>query len=187
MRGRGAELAMPRLRERVGEQAGGGTLRGRFGTTVGSHSAGTIAYNFPTRWLDLYAPQSNSGLGSWYQFSMTQPNAFWRGVGYQVDSSGSSAQVKLLVRSGEADFEDDPRTTHHLELFNEGFTDTGDLLPLNILSDHIDFRFMFDWQPGAFNAIDFSSTGWTRAPRIRQIMVDYLAETIVAKDSEVVE
>jgi hypothetical protein len=46
---------------------------------------------------------------------------------------------------------------------------------------------MFDWQPGAFNAVDFSSTGWTRAPRIRQIMVDYLAETIVAKDSEVVE
>ncbi len=187
MRGRGSQLAMPRLRERVGEQAGGGTLRGRFGTAVGSHSAGTIAYNFPTRWLDLYAPQSNSGLGSWYQFSMTQPNAFWRGVGYQVDSGGSSAQVKLLVRSGEADFEDDPRTTHHLELFNEGFTDTGDLLPLNILSDHIDFRFMFDWQPGAFNAVDFSSTGWTRAPRIRQIMVDYLAETIVAKDSEVVE
>lgn len=187
MRGRGSELSMPRLRESTGELSGVGTLRGRFGTSADSHSAGSIAYHFPTRWLDLYTPRSNSGLGAWYQFSMTQPNAFWRGVGYQVDSTTDSAEVKLLVRSGEADFEDDPRTTRHLELFNQGFTDTGDLLPLNILSDHIDFRFMFDWQPGAFDAIEFNASGWTRAPRIREIMVDYLAETIVTKDSEVVE
>ncbi|MGY8759215.1 MAG: hypothetical protein ACKVJZ_07600, partial [Planctomycetota bacterium] len=187
MRGRGSELSMPRLRENTGELAGVGTLRGRFGTSADSHSAGSIAYHFPTRWLDLYTPRSNSGLGAWYQFSMTQPNAFWRGVGYQVDSTTDSAEVKLLVRSGEADFEDDPRTTHHLELFNQGFTDTGDLLPLNILSDHIDFRFMFDWQPGAFDATEFNASGWTRAPRIREIMIDYLAETIVTKDSEVVE
>ena len=113
MRGRGSELSMPRLRESTGELSGVGTLRGRFGTSADSHSAGSIAYHFPTRWLDLYTPRSNSGLGAWYQFSMTQPNAFWRGVGYQVDSTTDSAEVKLLVRSGEADFEDDPRTTRH--------------------------------------------------------------------------
>jgi hypothetical protein len=187
MRGRGAELSMPRLRESVGKRAGSGTLRGSFGTVVSGHSAGSIAYHFPTRWLDLYAPQSNSGLGAWYQFSMTQPNAFWRGVGFEVDGNYGSSQVHLLVRSGDADWEDDPQTTHNLQLFDQGFTDDGGLLPLERLSDHIDFRFMFDWQAGAFNATDFRATGWTRAPRIRQVLVDYLAETKMTKDSEVVE
>ncbi|MBC8370180.1 MAG: hypothetical protein H8E25_09275 [Planctomycetes bacterium] len=187
MRGRGLELAMPRLRDDVSDQAGNGTLRGRFGTAVSSHSAGVIAYDFPTRWLDLYAPQSNSGLSAWYQFSMTQPNAYWRSIGFEVEGDADNSQVQLLVRSGDADFEDDPSKTHYLKQFDKSSSSASEMLELGFLSDHIDFRFMFDWQPGAFDAIDFNAYGWTQAPRIRQITVDYLAETVVTQDSEVVE
>ncbi len=187
MRGRGSELMMPQMSHRSQRQDGDGVLRGRFGTASASHSVGTVAYDFPTRWLDLYAPQCDSGLLARYQFSMTQPNAFWRGIGFDVVDAGDSSRVMLLARTGDADWEDDPQTTHHLSLFDRGQTANGELLPLNFLSDHIDFRFMFDWQPGAFDGVDFLSNGWTIAPRINQIVVDYLAETVVTENSEVIE
>jgi hypothetical protein len=187
MRGRSSELMMPQLSESSGRLAGDGVLRGRFGTDSAAHSSGSVAYNFPTRWLDLYAPQSDSGLLSRYQFSMTQPNAFWRSAGFEATGTGEYSRVMMLVRSGDADWSEDPHSTHHLSLFDTGQTATGELQALNFFSNHIDFRFMFDWQPGAFSSVDFLSTGWTHAPRIKRIMVDYLAESVVTQDSEVIE
>lgn len=198
MRGRGEELAMPQLRSQNNlssslgsDQLGAtraGIFRGRFGTSSESHSAGAVAYHFPTRWLDLYAPRSNSGLSAWYEIGLEQPQAFWRGVGYDVDSTSSgSSRVVCLARAGEASWEDSPEDSRHLTLFEDGFTSTGELQPLNFLSDRLELRFHFDWQQGAFDPISFSATGWTEAPRIRNILIDYLAETKKIRDVEVNE
>ena len=34
----------------------------------------------------------------------------------------------------------------------------------------------FDWEAGAFDPVQFRATGWTTAPRLRRLVLDYLAE-----------
>ena len=187
LRGGGGFLSMPRERRDENGALGSAILRGRFGTIPANHSAGTLVYSFPNRWMDNYIPRSDSGVGSWLQLGYEEPDALWRGLYYEVELPDSSLAVRVLAKTGHADWEDDPRTTPGLTLFEHGATPAGGMQELGFRHDRLDLRVLFDWGVGSFDPVTFEATGWTAVPRLRRLMVDYLADTRVERDQEVSE
>ncbi|MCH2101769.1 MAG: hypothetical protein MK209_07590, partial [Planctomycetes bacterium] len=169
-------------------QRGDGLFRGRFGTTPGSHSTGTMVYSFPTRWMDLYAPRQNSHESSWLQFGMDQPGAFWEGVYFEAEEPDASHDVLVLAKAGDfAEWEDDPETTPGLVMIDRSQMPDGSAVPLNLRADKLALRVMFDWTVGAFDPAEFLANGWTIAPRLRHLRLEYMAESRVVRNQEVHE
>jgi len=187
MRSESGDLLMPRLRPAPGSEDtyGSGALRGRFGTTPVIHAAGEIAYAWPTRFADLYTPQCDSPASAYFEFGLEDPNAHWRSLLYESQILDASQRVVLLARVGETDWEADPYLTPGLRLFDQGHLPGGDPMPLRFTGDRAEFRVMFDWGSGAFDPIEFRSTGWTSAPILRNVLMDSLAEPRVENFQEV--
>ena len=187
MRGAGGFLSMPRSRRTSDGSLGRALLRGRFGTQPSQHQAGALVYSFPTRWMDNYIERDDSGVGARFQVGFEEPDALWRRLSYETELPDSSHRVRVLARAGLADWEDDPEDTPGLVLFERGTSLEGGFQPLGYRSDRLDLRVMFDWDAGAFDPVSFASVGWTQAPRLRNLVVDYLANTRVTRDQEVIE
>ncbi|KAA3607129.1 MAG: hypothetical protein DWQ01_15610 [Planctomycetota bacterium] len=187
-KGQNQELMMPRHRSLPGEEEdrGDGILRGRFGTVAADHGQGTLVYSFPCRWQDRYVAASSSPAAAWLQIGLDEPQAYWRGLQYEAELPDASHKVRLWLRSGQASFEDVPGTPG-VVLLEEGKAQGGGLHPLDLASDRLDLRISFDWDVGAFDPVNFSSLGWTTAPRFRNLMIDYLAEPRIQRWAEVVE
>ena len=169
-------------------QRGDGLFRGRFGTTPSSHSTGTMVYSFPTRWMDLYAPRQNSHESSYFQFGMEQPGAFWEGLYFEAEEPDASHDVLVLAKVGDiASWEDDPETTSGLVLIDRPQMPDGSAVPLNLNSDKLALRVMFDWTVGAFDPVEFLASGWTIAPRLRHLRLEYMAESRIVRSEEVHE
>ena len=190
MRGQGF-LGMPRSRDR--DQAQGqddpsmGLLRGRFGTDPAAHADGAVAISFPNRWMDNYIPRADSGAGSWLQMSFEEPQALWQSLRYEAEVPDNSMSVRALVRSGFATWEDDPRRTPGLLEFDRGRSSNGGAQKIGFRSDRLDLRIMFDWGVGSFDPTTFEAKAWTMEPRLRNLMVDYYANSRVERSQEVVE
>jgi hypothetical protein len=184
----GGLLAMPRLPEREdARDPGGGALRGRFGTLLQDHTAGSPVYSFPTRWMDGYEPRCDDPALSWCEFGFEAPNAYWRGLAWEEESPDGTQRVRALARAGTAAWTDDPETTPGLVAFDRGRSEQGGFVPLRLRADRLELRLFFDWEAGSFDAQTFLATGWTRAPRVRSFLLDYLAETRVEKRVELRE
>lgn len=182
------QRAMPRRRPREDDtdRLGDGILRGRFGTAAADHGVGALAYSFPARWHDRYVPESDDPAGAWLEIGLEEPNAHWRGVQFEAEVPDSSQTVRVLARAGTAAWEDLPGTAGLL-LFDTGSSPGGGLLPLGLNSDRLDLRLSFDWGPGAFDPVGFRAHGWLSAPRLRRLLVDYLADARVNWQEEVLE
>jgi hypothetical protein len=184
----GGVLAMPRQRPAPGSQdVGDAVLRGRFGTTPQAHASGTLVYSFPARWMDGYEPRCADPVLTWFEVGFEAPAANWRGLAWEEESADGTQRVRALARAGTASWEDDPRTTPGLVELKDGKTEQGGFLPLGLRADRLEIRFFFDWEPGSFDPQTFRATGWTQAPRVRRILLDYLAETRVESSAEVRE
>jgi len=187
----GNTMRMPRLRweqenpDQLGEE-GDGLLRGRFGTQSSDHGADALVYSYPTRWLDLYAERHNSSAGAWFQLGLNEPNAFWEGLAFETDLPDLSHHVRVLARTGAANWEDDPESTSGLVLVENGQLDGG-AVPLNLNGDQLDLRVGFDWGTGAFDPVSFTATGWTSAPVLRNLQLFYYAQSRVQRSEEVQE
>ena len=169
-------------------QRGDGLFRGRFGTTPSSHDTGALVYSFPTRWMDLYAPRQNSHESAHFQLGMQQPGAFWQGVYFEAEEPDASHDVMILAKAGDvANWEDDPESTPGLVLIDRPQMPDGSAVPLNLNADSLELRVLFDWTVGAFDPTSFLSTGWTIAPRLRHLRLEYLAESRVIRSEEVHE
>ncbi len=166
------------------EDGGEGLLRGRFGTAPSGHPTGTLVYSMPTRWEDRYIPESDSPAGAWFEIGLEEPGAYWRGLRFEAEIPDGSQRVRALARAGTAGWEDPPGQTPGLILLEEGVRN-GLPVPLGLRADRLDLRFSFDWEPGAFEAVDFRSFGWLSAPRISEILLDFSAESRVDRSVEV--
>ena len=175
----GGSAGMPRYRSNAEDPdlLGDGILRGRFGTTPASHDQGTLVYSYPTRWLDRYVSESDSPAAAWFEVGLEEPEAYWRGILFDAEMTDASHRVMVLARTGEAQWEDDPDLTPGLSLIEDASLPGGLPVPLGFRADHLDLRVFFDWDVGAFDPIQFLSNGWTQAPRLRRLVVDYLAES----------
>ncbi len=182
------QLLMPMRRpDPARERDGGeGVLRGRFGTTPAAHGTGTLVYSMPTRWEDRYVPESDSPAGAWFEIGLEEPGALWRGVRFEAEVPDASQRIRVLARGGTAGWEDVPGETPGLVLVEEGAVN-GLPVPLGIRSDRLDLRFSFDWDVGAFDPVTFLSFGWLQAPRLSEVLVDYLAEGRVDRSLEVLD
>ncbi|HBF22437.1 MAG TPA: hypothetical protein DDW23_01360 [Planctomycetes bacterium] len=186
-------LLMPRMRPEVMDPddlgaGGNGILRGRFGTTASGHAAGALVTSFPTRWEDRYIPRSDSPAGAWFQIGLEEPEAWWKGVLFEAEIPDPSLGVRLLARAPDvAKWTDDPDVTPAMKLIDRGRDPDGGPVPLGFSADRLEMRLMFDWDTGAFDPIDFLYTGWTQAPRVRRILVDYIAESRVNRLEEIEE
>lgn len=167
---------------------GDALLRGRFGTTASEHEVGEFVYSFPCRYLDRYEPRSDHPVIASYEFGLNEPDALWRGVFFDAEPfEDPSLRVRLLVRAEPADWDDDPSSTPALSLFEQGRSEDGGPLPLWLHTDAIQCRILFDWESGAFDSEQFLATGWTEAPRVRALGIDYFAESRVTERREVIE
>lgn len=184
----GTGFSMPRRRPRPDQDDDGGEalLRGRFGTLPAAHQIGTLVYSMPVRWEDRWIPQCNDPGGAWFQLGFHEPEAFWRGLRFNADLPDSSHHIRVAVRAGTADWEDEPGVSPGLLQLESKDMHKG-MLPINLASDRLELRFSFDWDTGAFDAVDFLSTGWLQAPRLRDILIDYMAESRVDYREEIRE
>ena len=182
------QRAMPRYRPRPDseDRIGDGLLRGRFGTAAADHGVGDLAYSFPVRWYDRYVPESDDPAGAWFEIGLEEPNAYWRGLRFDAEVPDATQTIRVLARAGTADWED-PEGTPGLKLVDEPHAPSGDVVPLGFYADRLDLRLSFDWGPGSFDPVDFDATGWTTAPRLRRLLVDYLADPRVAWRREIAE
>ena len=60
-------------------------------------------------------------------------------------------------------------------------------VPLNLNADQLALRVMFDWTVGAFDPVEFLASGWTIAPRLRHLRLEYMAESRIVRSEEVHE
>ena len=185
----GNRVEMPRRRPDLGDPdtLGEGILRGRFGTIPASHDVGTLVYAMPTRWQDRYVERSDSPFGAWFEVGLEEPEAYWRGVLVDVEIEDASQRIMVLARTADAGWEDDPETTPGLVLLEDTRGPNGLPVPIGFHSDRLDLRIIFDWREGAFDPIQFLSFGWTTAPRVRRLVVDYLAESRIDIEEDILE
>lgn len=185
---RNSFMTMPRARNFGSSQSEGpGLFRGRFGTTPEAHAEGTLVYAMPTRWAHTYAPRSNDGAHARFESSYEAPGGHWRGVSYEAEIPDPNISLKVLARVNDVSWEGDPRQTPGLVQVDEQEADDARMLPLNLNGNRMQLRFQIDWGNGTFDAVEFDATGWTQAPRIRSILVDYLAEAQALRRQEVNE
>ncbi|HEX9795159.1 MAG TPA: hypothetical protein VGC54_14340 [Planctomycetota bacterium] len=184
----GDALLMPRRRLALDDtrRYGEGLLRGRFGTVAADHSEGELVYSMPCRWEDRWIPQSDDPAGAWLGLSFDEPDAYWRSLRFEVELPDASQRVRATVRSGPAAWED-PEGTPGLRVLDTGTGTGGEAIRLDLRADQLDVRFSFDWETGAFDPVGYTATGWTSAPRIRSVLLDYLAGSRVEWSEEVVE
>jgi hypothetical protein len=183
---RNSYLTMPRVRG-LGGTEGNGLLRGRFGTTPEPHAEGTLVYAMPTRWAHTYASRSDSGAHARFDAAYEAPGGYWKGVSYTAEIPDPSIEYRVLARVNDVNWEGDPSQTPGLIQVDDLQADDSGLLPLHLNGDRMQLRFQIDWLAGAFNPVDFQATGWTQAPRLRSIFVDYLAEAQALRRQEVQE
>ncbi|RMH04827.1 MAG: hypothetical protein D6702_02165 [Planctomycetota bacterium] len=165
---------------------GEGILRGRFGTAPAAHPAGALVYSMPCRWEDRYIPESDSPAGAWFEIGLEEPDAYWRGVRYEAELPEAANRIVLLARTDPAGWEDPPEETPGLLRIEQGEV-SGRPVPLGLRGDRLDLRFAFAWDAGAFDPVQFLSFGWLAAPRLREVLVDYLAESRVERRREVLQ
>jgi hypothetical protein len=191
LRARDGALAMPVRRPLPDEASsssdgGEGLLRGRFGTLPAAHIVGTPVYSMPHRFEDRWIENSDSPAGAWAEFSFDEPNAYWRGLQWGVEIPDSSIRLHVQARAGEAEWGEIPEDTPGLIEVEERPGPDG-LIPLGLHSDRLDLRFSFDWGVGAFDPVDFLSTGWLEMPVLKEVVLDYFAESRVERREEIRE
>jgi hypothetical protein len=161
----------------------GGLYRGMFGTQAGSHDPATaLVYGIPWRYWDTYKPREFDNTMSYYQWSTKLEGATWRSVQWveEIPSGDKNIAVHALVRlDGKAEFWEAPGQTgsagaHLFEFTGGGGKKTINRSGYQLDAGQFDIRFYWEYRPGAFDVnAPWASNSWKRAPKIKEIRVDY--------------
>lgn len=173
----GALLEMPRASGKPGAMDGNGNglFRGRFGTTPSAHAAGEPVILFPFRYWDRWADRADAPELSYFGLSIDQPNAYWRGVFFQVEEP-EGVKIEVLQRSSPLvpwDAEPGSGVAAGLTRLEQGTRD-GDSLPIGVQRDMLEWRAYVRFAPRAFDFDLGTSHGWKRTPRLTTFGVEYL-------------
>ncbi|HET6204333.1 MAG TPA: hypothetical protein VFI25_16190 [Planctomycetota bacterium] len=174
---RGDNLEMPRRSEEPGadDEKGGGLFRGRFGTTPANHPANEVVLLWPFRFWDRYRPMADAPELSFYQAEVRAEDAFYRRIFWEEEIPASGLDVVALARVDEAvPWDADPEKEKDLRLFKDP-KEQGLPVELGRRGSRLEVRFFTEYLPGAFDPIQGLADGWRSAPRIRTIVLDYLA------------
>jgi len=186
-RGVGTELTMP---VRPGGRGfdSQGLLRGRFGSRVESHPAGTLARWFPARVEDRALLGSDVPESQRLELPLRAPGAFWTDL--VVDAflplPGTGLEVRAVL---------DGRASPHADavsspgLLAAGARGTGETatriqLPVRKQADRLDLSLFAVWEPGAFDGRRYASNAWKVAPEVEAVVAGHLQPTLVLEHEE---
>jgi hypothetical protein len=175
---------MPRISVEPGamDGDGAGMFRGRFGTTPAAHEAGTPVILFPFRFWDRWADMADAPELHYFGISLSQPNAFWRSVFWDVEEADAAGPVlRVLQRSDPSvPWDADPAETPGLTVMQDGLKD-GEGLLIGEQSDRIEWRVYVRFEPGAFDPVAGLSHGWKMTPRLKFFGAEYLGPSMVLR------
>jgi hypothetical protein len=161
----------------------GGLYRGMFGTQPATHSAATsLVYGLPWRYWDTYKPREFDNTMSYYQWSTKLEGAQWRSVQWteEIPANDPNIKVHALVRvDGKAEWWEAPGQTgsagaHLFEFVGAGGKKTLNRTGYQNDAGQLDVRFYWEYRPGSFDATaPWNAHSWKRAPKIKEIRVEY--------------
>jgi len=161
---------------------GRGLLRGRFGTTPGSHPAGTMVRWMPARHRDRALLGQG---GPWSQPArarVTALGAVFTEVGWSV--SLPDPRVGLAWRAvldGRHNPHEDATLREGLFAFAAPGAQTG---TLRAAGDVLDLYAFATWAPGAFDPEGYAAQGWKQAPRVHAVVVGHAQPHVVLEHEE---
>ena len=180
----GATLGMPAASSEPGamDGEGAGLFRGRFGTEPESHAAGTPVVLFPFRYWDRWADEADAPELHYMGFSLSQPNAFWRTVFWDVEEPGiAGPQLGVLQRtSDEVPWDTEPGAQRDLEVLWEGLRD-GEGNPIGVQADRIEWRVFVRYEPGSFDPEFGLLHGWKTTPQLKFFGAEYMGPGMVLR------
>ena len=177
---------------------GAGDFRGRFGTPTGSHAPGTVVQGVPYRFHDRYAPESDSGDLSYFQFAHSAPDAFWQSIEWEtrdtVGSAPSSAlHVRTLVRfDGKPAWDQKPtnRLDGLWEFTGTGGGGTGAFLRGGLRADMVEVRMFFAYNRGSYRysrgSLGSATDDWKRNAEIDRVRLEF-AKPLVVKRHDIID
>ncbi|MCI0587201.1 MAG: hypothetical protein L0323_10215 [Planctomycetes bacterium] len=174
---RGDGLEMPRRSEEpgAGDEKGDGVFRGRFGTPPTGHPGDAVVLLWPTRFWDRYRERADAPELAFYQVTQRAEDALWRRMLWEEEIPVPGIDVVALARVDEAvPWDADPEKEKDLRLFRDPKENA---LPVRIdrRGSRLEVRFSAEYLSGAFDPVFGIADGWRSAPRIRTIVLDYLA------------
>ena len=177
----GNALVMPSRSRASGSNdgAGGGLWRGRFGTNPSSHPSGTPVIVFPIRYWDRWADDAEAPEMHFFQLGVDAPSAYWQRTFFEVEESPlPGPRLGVLVRTDpDAPWDTPADAGPGLRRFYEADPSRGGER-IGRQSDAVDWRVFVRYEPGSFEALGGTQSGWKTAPRLKQIGVEYLSPWI---------
>ncbi|MGH7151923.1 MAG: hypothetical protein ACREIU_14550, partial [Planctomycetota bacterium] len=170
-------LEMPRRSEEpgAGDEKGDGVFRGRFGTPPSGHPGNAVVLLWPFRFWDRYRERADAPELSFYQVTQRAEDALWRGMLWEEEIPMPGIDVVALARVDEAvPWDADPEKERDLRRFEDP-KEKGLPVRIDRRGSRLEVRFFAEYLSGAFDPLLGMADGWKSAPRIRTIVLDYLA------------
>lgn len=174
----GDVLAMPERSRVAGanDGEGAGLWRGRFGTDTLAHPAGTPVILFPTRYWDRWADRAEAPEMHFLQLGLDAPSAYWRRLFFEVEESALAGPRLGVLQRTDPDLPWDATPDERPELKVIWDADTSsDGVAIERQSDAIDWRVFVRYEPGSFDALTGTRSGWKAAPRLKLLGAEYLS------------
>ncbi|MCA8973757.1 MAG: hypothetical protein KDC98_03505 [Planctomycetes bacterium] len=175
-----AQLEMPRWYppgEHGTSSLARGLLRGRYGTTPGSGSSGEAVVQWPFRYWDRYAENSDDPELGYFQLTTTAAPSYFRTLTWREQVRDDTVDVVCLARTdSRAPWEADPVETPGLWRFTRNGDDENPRL-LSAQGSRLEIRFATMYLPGCFDMVTMTAHGWKTTAHVSQVTVDYEGES----------
>ncbi len=168
------------------ESQGTGLFRGRYGTIPTGHQNMTPVISWPIRYWDRYTDRAADPELATFNFGMEAPDVYLSEVYWEEEIPDAHMELELLVRADErVPFSADPDKTPFLWRFRDpkGAKNKG-RLRIDAQASRWDFRFGVRYLSGAFDPVQFLSTGWKKTPVIKTFGWSYQAPTRILYEEE---
>ncbi|GEM_PF-2076827 len=188
-------LEMPSRMESLTDQGSGnldqgnqgtGLFRGRYGTIPSGHQNASAVISWPIRYWDRYTDRAEDPELATFSFGMEAPDVYLSEVYWEEEIPDSHLDLELLVRADErVPFSADPDKTAFLWRFRDPKgTNKQGKLRIDAQASRWDFRFGVRYLSGAFDPVQFLSTGWKKTPILKTFGWSYQAPTRILSQEE---
>jgi hypothetical protein len=158
-----------------------GLFRGMFGTRAQAHKKDEVlVYALPFRYYDTYKPEQFDNRMTYFQWSMKMDQARWKGLSWvqEIPQADPKIVVHALVRlDGEGELFEAPGIGEDkllYEFLDPGAKNVIERVGFRRDAGQFDARFLVQWRPGSFEATKpWDTHSWKRAPKIKEIRVEY--------------
>jgi hypothetical protein len=169
-------LEMPRWFPHGGDRGGSqtrGLFRGRYGTSTETGGTGEVVIGWPFRYWDRHVPESDDPELAYFQCTINEAPALFRGVRWREEVRDARVEVSCLVRAdGKLPWEGPPLPAGgywHLR----GGTEQTAMHRLGHQASRLELRFVTTYRPGCVDLTTFRAHGWKTTARIKDVRVEY--------------